>query len=98
MYPVIPFNGRTSERDTVLPTGGGPDGKSPIFLPKGGVIVYNAYAMHRSPALWGPDALEFKPERWEKESKLPSKFVPFGGGSRICPGRESYRFYISHWI
>jgi hypothetical protein len=94
VYPVIPFNGRVAERDTVLPTGGGPDGKSPIFLRKGTVVAYNSYAMHRSSDLWGPDASEFKPERWGKESKLPSKFVPFGGGSRICPGRESCRLHI----
>lgn len=96
MYPIIPLNGRTAEQDTILPTGGGPDGKSPIFLAKGTVVVYNAYAMHRSTDLWGPDASKFIPERWEKEAKLPSKFVPFGGGSRICPGRESHHLYISH--
>jgi cytochrome P450 len=89
VYPVIPFNGRTAQRDTILPAGGGPDGKSPVFLRKGTVVIYNTYAMHRSTDLWGSDALEFKPERWENESKLPSKFVPFGGGARICPGRES---------
>jgi hypothetical protein len=94
VYPVIPLNGRVAERDTVLPTGGGPDGKSPIFLRKGTVVIHNIYAMHRSPDLWGPGASEFKPERWEKESKLPSKFVPFGGGSRNCPGREFCRLHI----
>lgn len=96
MYPIIPFNGRVAERDTVLPTGGGTDGKSPIFLRKGTVVVYNSYAMHRSPKLWGPDASEFKPERWGKESKLPSKFVSFGGGARVCPGRESWPLHVEH--
>jgi hypothetical protein len=96
VYPVIPINGRLAQRDTVLPTGGGPNGKSPIFIRKGTVVIYNTHAMHRSPDLWGPDASEFKPERWEKESKLPSKFVPFGGGARICPGRESCQLHVVH--
>lgn len=86
MYPVIPLNGRTAERDTFIPSGGGPDGKSPIFVLKGTVVLYSAYAMHRSPDLWGDDSTEFRPERWEGQPKLLSKFVPFGGGPRICPG------------
>jgi hypothetical protein len=68
------------------------------FFRKGTVVIYNTYAMHRSSDLWSPDASGFKPERWEKESKLPSKFVPFGGGARIFTGRESHNIYIEHRI
>lgn len=28
LYPLIPFNGRTAQKDTTLPRGGGPDGLS----------------------------------------------------------------------
>lgn len=38
------------------------------------------------------DALDFKPERWLKESRCPvhntEAFSPFGGGARYCPGRN----------
>ena len=44
----------------------------------------NRYLMHRDPDLWGPDAEEFRPERWEHERPMWN-FVPFGGGPRICP-------------
>ena len=44
----------------------------------------NRYLMHRDPDLWGPDAEEFRPERWEHARPMWN-FVPFGGGPRICP-------------
>ena len=31
LYPSVPVNSRTAIRNTVLPTGGGPDYRSPIF-------------------------------------------------------------------
>ena len=65
LYPVVPGNARTAEVDTILPLGGGEDGKSPIFIPKGQIVQYSIYAMHRRKDLYGEDAEEFKPERWE---------------------------------
>lgn len=40
LYPVVSFNVRTAMVDTTLPTGGGPDGKSPIYVKKGQDIGY----------------------------------------------------------
>ena len=40
--------------------------------------------MHRDPDIWGENAEEFQPERWENIRPM-WKFVPFGGGPRICP-------------
>ena len=65
LYPVVPGNGREAVVDTVLPLGGGKDGKSPILIPKGQIVQYSVYAMHRRKDLYGDDAEEFKPERWE---------------------------------
>ena len=86
---------RVAVRDTVLPTGGGPDGKSPIFVAKGQVVAMVLWAMHRDTGLWGDDALEFKPERWEHYSKSEGKHVAFGKGPRMCPGRKSYPYYTT---
>ena len=44
----------------------------------------NRYLMHRDQDYWGADAEEFRPERWETARPM-WKFVPFGGGPRICP-------------
>ncbi len=35
VHTVAPFMSRAATRDTTLPTGGGPDGKSPIYIKKG---------------------------------------------------------------
>lgn len=56
LYPVVPFNSRTATKDTTLPVGGGPDGKSPVFVPKGTNVEYSVYCMHRREDIWGSDA------------------------------------------
>lgn len=85
LHPTVPVNQRQAARDTTLPTGGGPNGKSPIAVKKGQAILYSVYVMHRRKDLWGEDALEFKPERWEK--RYPGwQWLPFNGGPRICLG------------
>ncbi|KAJ6783569.1 hypothetical protein PWT90_06786 [Aphanocladium album] len=87
MYPPIFSMGRRSVCDTTLPTGGGPDGTSPIFIPKGCGVVYNTWAMHRRKDFYGNDADEFRPERWATQ-RHGWDYVPFGGGPRICLGQQ----------
>ncbi len=85
LYTVVPINAKFANKDTMIPKGGGPDGESPIFIHKGQMVVWNTYAMHRREDLWGKDAAEFRPERWE--GLLPGfSYLPFNGGPRICPG------------
>lgn len=42
------------------------DGKilSEVFVPKGTAIYCNIIAVNTDPAIWGPGAKEWKPERW----------------------------------
>lgn len=81
LFPTVPINSRRSVKDTTLPRGGGPDGLSPLFVPKGTETNYSVYAMHRNKDIWGPDAEEFKPERWN--GKKPGfEYLPFNGGPR----------------
>jgi cytochrome P450 len=87
LFPVVPTNARLVVRDTVLPLGGGPDGKSPIFVPKGTTVSYSVYATHRREDIYGPDASEFKPERWET-IRPGWEYLPFNGGPRICLGQQ----------
>ncbi|TVY12993.1 Cytochrome P450 monooxygenase lepH [Lachnellula arida] len=69
---------RMAVRDTVLPTGGGPDQKSPIFVPSGTPVVSGTWAMNHDKEVWGDDVNEFKPDRWRGRKPL-WEFVPFWG-------------------
>ncbi|KAL6238504.1 hypothetical protein BDW75DRAFT_201469 [Aspergillus navahoensis] len=88
LQPPVPLNLRIAVKDTSLPVGGGPDGKSPVFVEKGQPVTYSVYAMHRRKDLWGPDADSFRPERWEENAKHGWEYLPFNGGPRICLGQQ----------
>lgn len=75
IYPVVPLNGRYANKDTTLPRGGGKDGKSKIFVPKGSNIDYSVHVMHHRKDIWGEDAEDFRPERWEGR-KVGWEFLP----------------------
>ncbi|KAH9214462.1 cytochrome P450 alkane hydroxylase-like protein [Leptodontidium sp. 2 PMI_412] len=87
LYPLVPVNGRLAIRNTVLPTGGGKDGKQPIAIMKGEQVGYHSYVMHRRKDIWGEDADIFRPERWEGR-KLGWEMIAFSGGPRICLGQQ----------
>lgn len=92
-HPPVPLNSRVANTDTTLPRGGGPDGKSPLFVPKGGVLTWNVYAYHRQKDVWGDDAEEFRPERWLGEegrsiARQGWVYLPFNGGPRVCLGQQ----------
>ena len=61
--PVFPQMNRVALRDTILPVGGGVEGKDPIFIPKG--TSFSWYNLHCLPSVWGEGADEFRPERWD---------------------------------
>ncbi|KAK3019698.1 hypothetical protein RJ639_003932 [Escallonia herrerae] len=54
-------------------------------VPRGTMLLVNAWAMHRDPAVWD-DPTTFKPERFDGGENGEHKFVPFGMGRRRCPG------------
>ena len=87
LHPVVPINQRWASKDAVLPCGGD-EAKSSVTIPKGSNIYIYVYTMHRRKDVYGEDANEFRPERWEEGLKPGWAFVPFGGGPRLCIGRE----------
>ena len=93
LYPVVPYNLRFALEDTNLPHGGGPDGLSPVGVPKDTGILYSPLTMQRRPGLYPPsppfpDPLEFCPERWVDWTPKSWTFIPFNGGPRICVGQQ----------
>ena len=84
-----------AKSDTVLPYGGGRSLDRPVFVPKGTVINYSIYAMHRRVDLYGMDAEIFRPERWTQQLPISEDdttrqwgYLPFNGGLRTCPGKD----------
>lgn len=102
LYPPVPVNTRTAVTTTVLPTGGGPDRKSPVLIPKGSAVAFSVYSMHRRPDLYGMDAELFRPERWDEDMPLQHNptnskwgYLPFHGGPRVCLGSEYVQFLLA---
>jgi cytochrome P450 len=84
LYPPVPFDMKTAVEDDVLPDG--------TQIPKMSFVAYHPYAMGRMEQLWGPDCLEFKPERWLKNGvfvpESPYKFAVFQAGPCVCLGKD----------
>ncbi|KAA8648311.1 hypothetical protein EYZ11_001969 [Aspergillus tanneri] len=61
-----------------------------IFYP-GDVVAVPSYTIHRCQEIWGPDAEEFVPERWDPArltARAKAAFIPFSTGPRACVGRN----------
>ncbi|KAF9479975.1 cytochrome P450 [Pholiota conissans] len=101
LHPPVPIVRRSTAEDTVLPLSTpiiGVDGKEmhEIAIPKDTNISIGIMASNRNPEIWGPDADEWKPDRWMNPlpesviaAHLPgiySHLLTFIGGSRACIG------------
>jgi cytochrome P450 len=95
LFPPVPVNTRTALRTTLLPRGGGKDECAPVLVPKGCNVAYSVYSLHRRADLYGDDAEDFRPERWQEnlglfrdETTTRWGYLPFNGGPRQCLGSK----------
>lgn len=91
LFPPVPLNGRFSTEDTFLPRGGGDSGEGPILIPKGTLVAFSTFAVHRNRDLYGQDAGKFRPDRWDDDVIKQRRMVdwsyhPFFAGPRKCLG------------
>ncbi|KAK3695480.1 cytochrome P450 [Podospora appendiculata] len=87
LFPPVAVNSREASKEVVLPVGGGPDGKQPILVAKGTSVRYSTWHLQRRKDTYGPDADEFRPERWDN-LRVGWEYTPFSGGPRICIGQQ----------
>ncbi|KAG9030882.1 hypothetical protein FRB95_003445 [Tulasnella sp. JGI-2019a] len=98
MMPPVSTLRRIAREDSVLPLARpivDKNGKTinEIFLRRGESLMVHIFASNTSPDLWGPDAFEFRPERFDKlpeaVSGIPSLFgnlLTFSAGPKGCIG------------
>ena len=89
---------RVALRDTKLPVGGGPNGRSSIFVPAGTMFDTALYVLHRLPEIWGPEVEQFNPDRWDTFRPGAWEYVPFAGGPRGCVGQVKATMEASYVI
>lgn len=69
----------------------------------GTVLSVPTYTIHHSKEIWGPDADDFRPERWEDLTPdQKTAFIPFSHGPRSCVGRNlaemQMRLIAAVWV
>ncbi|KIK05286.1 hypothetical protein K443DRAFT_641813 [Laccaria amethystina LaAM-08-1] len=101
LYPPVSFLTRTTRQDIIMPLSKplrGLNGEEihEILVPNNTNLFISIIEANRNPDIWGPDALEWIPERWL--SPLPSSvsdahvpgiyshLMTFLGGGRACIG------------
>ncbi|QRV94590.1 cytochrome P450 family protein [Ceratobasidium sp. AG-Ba] len=103
VYPAVPVISRQATKDAVIPVGQSyidRDGvtRSEIRIQKWDTVRVSILAINRAKDVWGDDALEFRPERWDDlpaaVKDMPGVFgnlMTFIHGHHACIG---YRFAL----
>ncbi|XP_047951317.1 cytochrome P450 714C2-like [Salvia hispanica] len=83
LYPPTPSLSREVAKDTKIGN---------VHVPKGVILWIMVATLHTDPDIWGPDALQFKPERFQNgisgACKSLNCYMPFGFGPRVCVGQH----------
>ncbi|CAM9001406.1 unnamed protein product [Rhodiola kirilowii] len=59
-----------------------------LDIPRNTQLFLPLTAIHHDPKIWGEDANEFNPSRFNEHNRHLASFFPFGLGPRICVGQN----------
>ncbi|KAJ0667755.1 putative cytochrome P450 [Helianthus annuus] len=99
LYPPVSWDSKHALNDDVLPDG------TPVQA--GDRVTYFPYGMGRMESIWGPDRLEFKPDRWLDIKPGESgglkevsayKYPVFHAGPRVCLGKGMANVQMSYVV
>ncbi|KAI8369592.1 cytochrome P450 [Radiomyces spectabilis] len=82
LIPPVPTTSRMATKDMVL---------GAHVIPKGTFLVISPMVTHHLKSIWGEDAYEFRPSRWDEPaaaSVSPYTYMPFYAGGRQCIGHR----------
>ena len=80
LHPPVPTDSKFAIHNDTWPDG--------THIPAGSMVTYLVISMGRSESIWGPDAAEFKPERFLNiKEPSPFRFSAFNAGPRMCLGK-----------
>lgn len=79
LHPIFPDISRIAKENFQL---------EELMVAKGDEIHLNIQKYQRDTLIWGEDAEEFNPERFEKNPKLKSEILAFSLGSQHCIGKN----------
>ncbi|CAO2835187.1 unnamed protein product [Amaranthus hypochondriacus] len=66
-------------------------------IPKGWKVLVWFRTCHLDPETW-PEPMKFDPSRWDDFVPKAGTFLPFGAGSRLCPGNDLAKLEISIFL
>ena len=82
LYPAVPVTRREALEDTTV---------QGYFIPEASHMVASGWITNRIETEWGPQAEEFRPDRWmeveENDNTLTHAFSSFSHGPRACIGQ-----------
>jgi long-chain fatty acid omega-monooxygenase len=84
LHPPVPVDSKFAIHSDTLPDG--------TYIPAKSLISYMPHAMGHNEQIYGPDVMEFKPERFFNNATTttepsPFSFSVFNAGPRLCLGK-----------
>ena len=85
LHPTIPTTARSVDQPIYMHTQSGAN----LIIPEQARVAVSLAMLHQDPQIWGRDASQFRPERWEgllsNTMENECKYLSFLTGSRRCP-------------